>query len=118
MTKEEMKTLIAEKISGQGNQVDIGGALADVLNELVDAMGGEPVVHQVTIQSAEDVTQDVNIDFAPILGEYISFILDGEEFTRGQIISVSEGSDSKMGCVCTMGDDAVFPMLTTLWHHI
>lgn len=37
MTKDEIKTLIAEKISGQGNQVDIGGALADILNELADA---------------------------------------------------------------------------------
>lgn len=117
MTKEEIKTLIAEKISGQGNQVDIGGALADVLNELVDAMGGEPVVHQVTIQSAEDIIQDVNIDFAPILGENISFILDGEEFTRGQIISVSDADVWKMGCVCTMGDDAVSPMFTTIRQH-
>lgn len=37
MTKDEIKTLIAEKISGQGNQVDIGGVLAEILNELVDA---------------------------------------------------------------------------------
>ena len=39
MTKDEIKTLIAEKISGQGNQVDIGGALADVLNGIVDSLG-------------------------------------------------------------------------------
>lgn len=42
MTKDEIKTLIAEKISGQGNQVDIGGALAKILNELVDAGGDIP----------------------------------------------------------------------------
>lgn len=118
MTKDEIKTLIAEKISGQGNQVDIGGALADVLNELVDSMGGEPVVHQVTIQSGEEVMDRVNVDFVPILGEYVSFMLNGEEFVRGQIISVSEGADSKMGCVCTMGDDTVSPTLTLLFNRI
>lgn len=36
MTKQEIKDLIAAKIAGQGNQVDIGNALADVLNALAD----------------------------------------------------------------------------------
>lgn len=40
MTKEEIKALIAEKISGQGTAVDVGGALALILNELADAGGG------------------------------------------------------------------------------
>lgn len=38
MTKDEIKTLIAEKISGQGNQVDSGGALDAILNAIVDAI--------------------------------------------------------------------------------
>ena len=49
MTKEEMKALVSSKIEGQGNQVDAGGALATVLNEIIDGMGGggggeEPVI--------------------------------------------------------------------------
>ena len=36
MTKQEIKDLIAAKIAGQGNQVDIGNALAEVLNALAD----------------------------------------------------------------------------------
>lgn len=36
MTKQEIKNLIAEKISGQGNQVDLGSALPTILNEIVD----------------------------------------------------------------------------------
>lgn len=39
MTKEEIKALIAERIAGQGDQVDIGGALAEVLDEIVDLAG-------------------------------------------------------------------------------
>lgn len=37
MTKEQIKSLIDGKIAGQGNQVDIGGALAEVLSALADA---------------------------------------------------------------------------------
>lgn len=36
MTTEEIKDLIASKIAGQGNQVDSGGALPTILNEIVD----------------------------------------------------------------------------------
>lgn len=49
MTKEEMKTLIAEKISGQGNQVDIGGALAEVLNGIMEL--NEPVIAELEMTS-------------------------------------------------------------------
>jgi len=37
MNKEEIKALIAEKIAGQGNQVDLSGALAQILGELAGA---------------------------------------------------------------------------------
>lgn len=37
MTKENILALIDARISGQGNQVDIGGALAAILTELVGA---------------------------------------------------------------------------------
>lgn len=37
MNKQELIALINAKIAGQGNQVDIGGALADILSELAGA---------------------------------------------------------------------------------
>lgn len=40
MTKEEILTLINEKISGQGSQVDIGGALPSILGAILDATTG------------------------------------------------------------------------------
>lgn len=36
MTKEETLALIEERISGQGNQVDLGNALGKILGEIVD----------------------------------------------------------------------------------
>lgn len=41
MKKEELIALIDAKITGQGNQVDCGGALSTVLKELVN--GAKPV---------------------------------------------------------------------------
>lgn len=41
MTKDEIKALIAAKIDGQGNQVDIGGTLAQVLNAIIDLIAQE-----------------------------------------------------------------------------
>lgn len=38
MTKDEIKALIAAKIAGQGNQIDIAGALPGVLDGIVDSM--------------------------------------------------------------------------------
>lgn len=36
MTTQEIKDLIATKIAGQGNQVDSGGKLADILNAICE----------------------------------------------------------------------------------
>ena len=37
MTKDEINALIAEKIAGQGNQIDSGGALAEILDTIAGA---------------------------------------------------------------------------------
>lgn len=37
MDKQQILDLIAAKIAGQGNQVDIGGVLADILSDLASA---------------------------------------------------------------------------------
>lgn len=45
MTKEQIKSAIAQKIAGQGDQVDISGALASVLDEIVDGLPAQvPVI--------------------------------------------------------------------------
>jgi hypothetical protein len=37
MTQTQLQALIDAKIAGQGNQIDIGGALAEILSELAGA---------------------------------------------------------------------------------
>lgn len=46
MNKDQIKALISAKIAGQGNQVDSGGALDEILNAIVDAIpeAAEPIV--------------------------------------------------------------------------
>lgn len=41
MTTDEIKRYIQKKIAGQGNQVDMGGALPTILNFLLDGLDGK-----------------------------------------------------------------------------
>ena len=63
MTPEQIKALIAAKIAGQGNQVDIAGALPTILNEIVDAIadttGPAPFIFDGTFDGE---TFDANAD--------------------------------------------------------
>lgn len=50
MNKQEIKDLVAAKIAGQGNQVDLGSALPKIIDEVVDLIpegGGGPVIVEV-----------------------------------------------------------------------
>lgn len=58
MTAEEIKTLIDQKIAGQGTMVDVGGALPTILKEIVDmasqgvkpiALSSQPTTGSVTL---------------------------------------------------------------------
>lgn len=51
MTKEEIKALIDGKIAGQGTNIDGGGALATILNSIVDALpeGGGAKIFPIKI---------------------------------------------------------------------
>lgn len=53
MTKDEIKALISAKVAGQGDQVDAGGALSEILNALCDAVDSAPkaVVVKETLSS-------------------------------------------------------------------
>lgn len=54
MTKAEYQELIVKKIAGQGNQVDIGNGLTDLLKELVN--GAVPLeVEDITAIPAADL---------------------------------------------------------------
>lgn len=62
MTKQEIKDLVAAKIAGQGSMVDVGGALADILNAIADAAfaaaTGEPAHVFDSLESAQNLTEE------------------------------------------------------------
>ena len=53
MEKGKLVELIKEKIAGQGNQIDIGGVLADVLLDLADASKAIEVTDITALTAAQ-----------------------------------------------------------------
>ena len=92
MTKQEIKDLIAAKIAGQGNQVDIGNALAEVLNALAD-----------NVDAAQQAANNIKVlDLTP----YAEQIENNEPIpgTDELIGALYEASVIKIG-------DALYPLL-------
>lgn len=68
MTKEEIKALVSAKVAGQGNQVDISGALGTILDAIVDAIpegGGDSLVIHANVN---DISNASKSQFAQFLG--------------------------------------------------
>lgn len=83
MTKQEIKALVASKIEGQGNQVDLGSALSAILGEILDRV---PERAPITIDLSEfelsdtetDVTSAFPSGYVPQAGDKILY--DQKEF--------------------------------------
>lgn len=69
MTKEEMLALISGKIAGQGNQVDAGGALAEILTELVSGAKAVEVTNITAIDGAILSALNVGDKIAKVTGK-------------------------------------------------
>lgn len=80
MTKEEMKTLIAEKISGQGNQVDIGGALPMILGEIIDAIPTTGLQFGGVLSDGSTIPETPNMFYVAGAGDYQTDEEETQEF--------------------------------------
>lgn len=97
MTKEAMKRIVAEKISGQGNQEDVAGVLPTLLNEIIDQMGGggggeEPVVldlGEIVADSPTNVTTLVPDGYYPKTTDKIKFVV--KEFEKEDFTTILSG---------------------------
>lgn len=105
MTKDEIKTLVAAKIAGQGSQVDVGGGLPTILNEIIDLIpeggggGFEPLVVE---GSREQGTSEIYVsgeDFLKIISRiksglptFVTYPYDYSELVKGieEIIAFDE----------------------------
>lgn len=79
MTTQEIKDLIASAIAGQGNQVDAGGKLAEVLNAIVENM---PTVFTV---GAGDITGDD----LPAIFSASKIVKDNKEYFPSPFASIA-----------------------------
>lgn len=69
MTKEQALATIAEKIAGQGNQVDCGGALSEILNALVNGAIAVEVTDITAIDGAILDSLNVGDKIAKVTGK-------------------------------------------------
>ena len=82
MTTQEIKDLIASKIAGQGSMVDIGGALPNILDEIIDAVGKTAPLRIAIASSggvpAPTASQKAQIKAAMDSGQNVELIYEDE----------------------------------------
>ena len=92
MTIQEIKELVSKKIAGQGSQVDIGGALAEVLTGICDAIiASEEKSLRISPSSGslKEATKAQMAEFLNISEENVEALINGEIKTL--IVSSASG---------------------------
>lgn len=98
MTTEEIKTLIDQKIAGQGSMVDIGGALPTILKEIVDMAGqgggGDtslvlPEQYEVNTNTTITGSYEEIAEECGITAEQVEKLFAGDYLTVGVSVSLS-----------------------------
>ena len=97
MNKDEIKALISAKIAGQGNQVDSGGALDEILNAIVDAIpegggSGAPVLKMtIEIRSFDSIAFT---GLAPSITERtVHFAVEGQTVQSVSLQNTTDADD-------------------------
>lgn len=94
MNAQEIRSLIEQKIAGQGTNVDAGGALPLILEALVDALEeSKPVVIEIL---------DTGLTTEPISDFLENMKIDGEPATEEKLLSLSL---EKGPIICKCGGD-------------
>lgn len=110
MTKQEIKDLVAAKIAGQGSQVDIGGALADILSGIVDAIpeggGDNPIILEG--QNDDSIMYLSNSPYT--VAEICQLVLQGKKVFVHDTVSNYYYSVTNIGT----GNNETFPILIGL----
>lgn len=84
MTKQQIKDLVTAKIAGQGTNVDAGGGLPIILNEIIDAIpegGNDPVIVEGEFDSMENTFVPTSADFDEVAAKFnsgVPVVLKGE----------------------------------------
>lgn len=93
MTKDEIKALISAKVAGQGDQVDAGGALAEILNGIIDAIpSGDADAAIVDLSGYKQIgIYDITPEFqSKLVNDCIAVKWGGRIFTRNDAMTLNE----------------------------
>ena len=111
MTTQEIKALVAAKIAGQGNQVDLGNALSDIINSLCDLIdaggqggGNKPLIVPCSLDSGEDDKKIVSVSSGEV------GIAEPEvvaAFRAGRPVLFEDGANEFLGTLVDCYDEAV-----------
>lgn len=109
MTIEEIKAIIAQKIAGQGNQVDIGNGLPEILNSIVELIEAIPAPSidylEMTLPDGFNFSNKSKSEAAELLGITSN---DIDSLQSGKIVNVTFSNDTHpnnnyiIGCLGTM----------------
>lgn len=111
MTKDELLALIEAKIAGQGNQIDIGGALASILSELAGRSSAIEVTDITALTKAQLDSLSVGDRVVKITGKQKHLYLvtyKGEGAGEGICISYADASGIETVSYDRSGDDWVY----------
>lgn len=109
MTTDEIRALIAKKISGQGTMVDVGGGLPAILNALLDKVeaaeaAAPKVLHcgvsyssELSIQNVRvpEIAEQLNISEQEALN-LVAGVYNEIEFTNNTLIAGWRGDGSSL----------------------
>lgn len=105
MTKEEILSAISGTIEGQGNQVDVGGKLADVLKGIVDLIPEDDVVTIALVSLSDgDESEEAVLDRIEI---------NDKNPTKEQLIELAQ-SNKVISLGYTRGDQFIKCSLTSI----
>lgn len=96
MNREELLELINSKIAGQGSAVDIGGALAPVLTELVTNLANMPTTYIAQIEDVstyeipEDILDSIQIGDQLVIKINADSPIQVEGLTNPQVMVFSQ----------------------------
>lgn len=113
MTKDEIRALISAKVAGQGDQVDAGGALAQILDGIVDAIpepvsvpdwvAGVPVIEGIGQISEEDYNRIIKWGAVVYQGNLFTLCTDIN--TASRYVANHSGLSGSLFVNCFVVDD-------------
>ena len=103
MSKETIKAAIAAKIAGQGTQVDAGGGLAPILNDIIDEIPAPAPAQEQSDWNEADTESPAYIKNKPSIPSPYSLPIASAETLGGVKVGENLSIDPQTGVLSAQG---------------